>query len=188
MSQTIWSIRHADRLDFVQPEWFDTAEYRYDPPLSPQGWQQTIALSEQFQGKSIDRIFASPFLRTIQTANAIATSLHLPVSLEWGLCEWLCAEWTTQMPQLTPIDRSLDLYPTIDLQYRSQVLPTYPESIVDLDLRTKLMAAKLRATSDRTIAIVGHKISLLKIATALTGDDRWQDYNLACGESICIEI
>ncbi len=37
MSQIVWIARHANRLDFVNPDWFITAEQRYDPPLSDDG-------------------------------------------------------------------------------------------------------------------------------------------------------
>ncbi|MGK7892391.1 MAG: histidine phosphatase family protein, partial [Xenococcus sp. (in: cyanobacteria)] len=37
MKQTVWIARHGNRLDFVNPEWFNTATRRYDPPLSEDG-------------------------------------------------------------------------------------------------------------------------------------------------------
>ena len=72
MSQIVWIARHANRLDFVYPDWFLTAKRRYDPPLSDDGMIQAQQLAKRLKGKKITHIFASPFLRTIQTANAIA--------------------------------------------------------------------------------------------------------------------
>jgi len=39
----------------------------------------------QRQREGIAHIFASPFLRTVQTANQIAEALDLPIKLESGL-------------------------------------------------------------------------------------------------------
>jgi broad specificity phosphatase PhoE len=43
--------------------------------------------------EKIAHIFASPFLRTVQTANAVAEMLNLPIKLETGLSEWLNPVW-----------------------------------------------------------------------------------------------
>jgi broad specificity phosphatase PhoE len=61
MSQTIWIARHGNRLDFVRPEWFDTALRRYDPPLSKDGFVQAKQLAQRLKGENIRHIFASPF-------------------------------------------------------------------------------------------------------------------------------
>jgi broad specificity phosphatase PhoE len=47
MSQTIWIARHGNRLDFVRPEWFDTALRPYDPPLSKDGFVQAKQLAKR---------------------------------------------------------------------------------------------------------------------------------------------
>ena len=96
MSQIVLIARHANRLDFVYPDWFLTAERRYDPPLSDDGMIQAQQLAKRLKGERITHIFASPFLRTIQTANAIAEVLDLSIKLEIGLSEWLNPEWMTE--------------------------------------------------------------------------------------------
>ena len=58
----------------------------------------------------IDCIFASPFLRTIQTASHIADALNLPVYLEPGIGEILPN--VQAMPELLPEeDRALRFLP-----------------------------------------------------------------------------
>lgn len=61
MSQTVWIARHANRLDFVNPDWFLTAERRYDPPLSEDGIVQAQQLARRLKPENIAHIFASPF-------------------------------------------------------------------------------------------------------------------------------
>lgn len=182
--QTLWLVRHAHRLDFVQPEWFNTATYRYDPPLSVEGFDRANSLAQQLSQVQIERIYTSPFLRTIQTADPLARLLQLPIRLEWGLCEWLCQDWTDGFPETTPINESIRCYPNIDDAYQSLVIPCYPEDIQELDARIVTIAGKLvQGNSENSLAIA-HKGSVLGIAAALTGDDNWKNYDLACGDVI----
>ena len=179
--QTLWLVRHAHRLDFVQPEWFDTAIYPYDPPLSIQGFDRSVELATTFREVKIERIFTSPFLRTIQTADPLARLLQLPIQLEWGLCEWLCQDWTLGLPETTPVDELMRCYPNIVASYQSQVMPCYPETIAELDARITIIADKLTQCNDRDMLAIAHKGSVLGIVAALTGDLNWKTYDLACG-------
>jgi broad specificity phosphatase PhoE len=183
--QTLWLVRHAHRLDFVRPEWFDTAIYPYDPPLSELGNSQAIALTKQLSYIKIDRIFTSPFLRTIQTAAPLAQMLQLPIQLEWGLCEWLCADWTRSFPTTTPLVQLKEDYHSIDLNYDSLVIPPYPETLEELSLRMTMLSLELiQANLEHNILIIAHKGSTLGMVAALTGDATWLTYDLQCAESI----
>jgi broad specificity phosphatase PhoE len=182
--QTIWLARHAHRLDFIQPEWFETALHPYDPPLSPEGVEMSIALAQELSRAPIDLIFSSPFLRTIQTADPIARILELPIRLEWGLCEWLCRDWTTALPETLAIDKLKLDYPNIDLTYKSLVVPCYPETPDELDTRLHIITDKLVQNNSQNILAVAHKGSVLGITAILTGNAEWLNYNLLCGEAI----
>ncbi len=183
--QTIWLIRHAHRLDFVRPEWFDTAIYPYDPPLSPLGLSQAIDLAEQLSQLPIERIFTSPFLRTIQTADPLARRLQIPIQLEWGLSEWLCADWTRSFPITTPLAQLKEDYHSIDFAYDSLVIPSYPETLEELSSRMTMLSLELIQTNpEHNILIIAHKGSTLGMVAALTGDDTWLNYDLQCAELI----
>jgi broad specificity phosphatase PhoE len=182
--QTLWLVRHAHRLDFIQPEWFDTATYRYDSPLSAEGFDRANWLAQQLRQVQIDRIYTSPFLRTIQTADPLARLLQVPIRLEWGLCEWLCQDWTDGFPETTPVDELMRCYPNIDDAYQSLVIPCYPENTQELDARIAIIAGKLVQGNSENILAIAHKGSVLGIAAALTGDTNWKNYDLACGEVI----
>ncbi len=121
MTQIIWLARHANRLDFVNPDWFLTAEYRYDPPLSEDGMVQAKQLGQRLKDENIHHIFASPFLRTVQTANAVAEVLDLPIKLETGLSEWLNPEWMTEDPKRLSSREMAALFPRVDKGYTSQL-------------------------------------------------------------------
>jgi broad specificity phosphatase PhoE len=179
--QTLWLVRHGHRLDFIQPEWFDTAVYPYDPPLSSEGFDRAISLAQEFRQVSIDRIYTSPFLRTIQTADPLARLLQLPIRLEWGLCEWLCQYWTSGFPETNPAEDLMQCYPNIDVSYQSLVMPCYPETAEELDARILNIAYKLMQGNCQNILAIAHKGSVLGIAAALTGKDDWKTYDLPCG-------
>lgn len=179
--QTIWLIRHAHRLDFIEPEWIETAIYPYDPPLSSQGFDRARQLARELAAIPIDLVFTSPFLRTIQTAYPLATLLQLPIRLEWGLCEWLCQDWTLGPPKTTPIAELVRCYPNIDVNYQAVVMPCYPETLEELDLRTHTISQKLIDLNCDNLLTIAHKGSVLGIVAALTGEDAWRSYDLPCG-------
>jgi broad specificity phosphatase PhoE len=179
--QTLWLVRHAHRLDFIEPDWFNDAVYPYDPPLSEEGSDRANSLLMAFDRIPIERILTSPFLRTIQTAAPLARERNLPIRLEWGLCEWLCQDWTVELPETNPVDELLQNYPNIDATYKSLVLPCYPETIAELDARLASIAHKLVRHNRQHQLAIAHKGSVVGIAAALTGDSRWLAYDLPCG-------
>lgn len=181
--QTLWLIRHADRLDFIQPEWFETALCPYDSPLAAIGFDRAASLAHELSQAPVGQIFASPFLRTIQTAAPLARLLELSIQLEWGLCEWLCQDWTTAFPATMPIDELIMDYP-INQGYQSLVLPSYPETAVEMQKRTKIIAHKLVQSTAENILVIAHKGSILGIAAALTENNGWLTQELPCGERI----
>lgn len=169
IKQTVWIARHGNRQDFVTPEWFNTAEFPYDPPLSADGLIQATELGERLRAEKISQIFASPFLRTIQTANQVAEALDLSIKLEAGLGEWLNPEWMKSQPQLNPIKIIAQKYSRIDLSYNSRILPQYPESPSTVEERTALTAQKLIEEFEEDILLVGHGASVVGTAIGLVG-------------------
>lgn len=162
MTQIVWIARHANRLDFVNPDWFLTAERRYDPPLSDDGIVQAQQLAKRLKQEDIAHIFASPFLRTVQTANEIATVLNLPIKLESGLSEWLNPAWMTATPERLSIETLSELFPRIDISYTSRVIAQYPET-GEQALGRSGETARILADEffSENILLVGHGASVL---------------------------
>ncbi len=171
MSQIIWIARHANRLDFVNPDWFLTAERRYDPPLSEDGFIQAKQLANRLKKEKISYIFASPFLRTVQTANAVAQALDLPIKLETGLSEWLNPAWMTEEPERLSTLALAELFPRIDLGYTSRIAAKYPETHEQVRARSG-QTARCLATEfyPKNILLVGHGASVLGAAMGLVGE------------------
>lgn len=171
MPQIIWIARHANRLDFVNPDWFLTAERRYDPPLSDDGIVQAQQLANRLKETNITHIFASPFLRTVQTASAVASVLSLPIKLETGLSEWLNPDWMTEEPERLSTPALAQLYPQIDLSYTPQIAVNYPETREKMRQRSAQTARCLvQDYSPQDILLVGHGASVLGAAIGLVGD------------------
>ena len=180
MPQTVWIARHGNRLDFVNPEWFNTAERRYDPPLSEDGIIQAQELGQRLKSESIVHIFASPFLRTIQTANQVAEALNLSIKLEAGLSEWLNPEWMTQMPEIHPQEILASRYPRIDWSYTSCVIPQYPETEVIIRKRTEETVRQLVKEFSEDILLVGHGASVVGTTIGLVGGNPTINASLCC--------
>lgn len=180
MSQTVWIARHGNRLDFVNPEWFNTALRRYDPPLSDDGFIQAAELGQRLKSENIRHIFASPFLRTIQTANEVAKVLNLPIKLEAGLGEWHNAEWMSEPPEIHPQDFLKAEYPLIDWNYKSCVTLQYPESRAEVNRRTSATVKQLLDKFDEDILLVGHGASVFGLTKSFIPDTANFSVSLCC--------
>jgi broad specificity phosphatase PhoE len=178
--QTVWIARHGNRLDFVYPEWFNTAQRRYDPPLSEDGVLQATELGKRLRSQNITHIFSSPFLRAIQTANQVADILDLPIKLEAGLSEWLNPDWMTEAPETHPQHLLAQQFPRIDWRYTSRLVPQYPECETTVRQRTQAIAQQLVAEFSEDMLLVGHGMSVLGTATGLVGGNLTINAALCC--------
>ncbi len=171
MTQTIWIARHGNRIDFVNPEWFNTAERRYDPPLSDDGVVQAYQLGQRLKKENIAHIFASPFLRTVQTANQIAEALDLPIKLESGLSEFLNPAWMSATPERMSVEALTEIFPRIDTSYSSRVIAEYPETESQAFSRSGKTATLLADKfMPEDILLVGHGASVLGATMGLVGE------------------
>ncbi|CAF1244098.1 unnamed protein product [Adineta steineri] len=77
-TKNIYFARHGERTDWIDRTWIETAKRQYDSPLSSYGLQQAHELGIYITELKprITHIYASPFLRTIQTALQVAKELN----------------------------------------------------------------------------------------------------------------
>lgn len=178
--RSIWLVRHGNRLDFIQPGWFEQADRRYDPPLCPAGHRQARELSQCLLAKPIEHIFVSPFLRTLQTADYFAAAADLPMKLETGLGEWHNADWMTAAPVTQSRAMCLAEFGSIDQGYKPLVSPTYPESPEQMSLRAVHTMQMVLERYSGNILFVGHKAPLGSCFAALLGTKELLDFEV-CG-------
>jgi broad specificity phosphatase PhoE len=132
---------------------------------------QAQQLAKRLKGKKIAHIFASPFLRTIQTANAVAEVMDLQIKLEIGLSEWLNPAWMTEEPEKLPTSALVKLFPRIDTSYTSRIAAQYPETHEKVRERSAQTARCLSTEFfPHDILLVAHGASVLGAAMGLVGD------------------
>ena len=89
MTTTFYLVRHG------QPDWQWAEERRfYGPastyiPLTAEGVEQIEAAARDPRLREASLILASPYTRTMQSAQILSRRLDLPVTVEWDLHEWL---------------------------------------------------------------------------------------------------
>ncbi|GAB3807221.1 phosphoglycerate mutase family protein [Spirosoma humi] len=66
---TVYIVRHAEKLNET-----DTTD------LTPAGYERATALAKTLGNRGIDSIFSTPYYRTRQTAQALATRIGVPVT------------------------------------------------------------------------------------------------------------
>lgn len=168
MSQRIWIVRHGNREDFQNPGWSKTAQRPFDPALSADGETQAREVGLSLRGEQVHCVFASPFLRTIQTASHIADALNLPVCLEPGIGEILPNVKST--PALLPEAERKQRFPRIDEDYTQIKELPYPESSEEGHERAAAAAHALTDRyPDKNLLMVTHGAPVVGIVRGLTG-------------------
>ena len=81
-------IRHGD-TDYVD----EALAGRIDSPLNAEGIMQSLRVAEALKHLSIHAIYASPLIRTQQTAQPLANFLHLEVKINNDLNQVNFGDW-----------------------------------------------------------------------------------------------
>lgn len=166
--RTVWIARHGNRQDFVDLSWHETAALPFDPGLSPDGVEQARRLAQRLRHEPIAYIFASPFLRTVQTAHEVAAVLDLPVYLEPGLGEWLNPAWFPAEPERHDPAVLADRFPRVDLSHVPVGKAVYPEPEEATALtRAGETARRLVEAYPSNLLMMGHGVSVAGAATGL---------------------
>ena len=87
----IWAIRHCEPVKGGAGICLGHAG---DPPLSPAGLEQARALGSRFSDIALDGVYASPLLRSGQTAACIGDYQVIPDLIEQDYGEWDGLEWS----------------------------------------------------------------------------------------------
>lgn len=181
MTDIVWLLRHGERQDTENPNWHEEAERVHDPGLTDHGHRQAVAAGERLREERIEEVYASPFLRAVQTAAQVADALDGGFRLEPGLGEHLNPEWFDAYPETLDRETLADRYPRIDGDYSPLVEPTFPEGHDDAAARIGETAQRLLDfTSARRLLLVGHGATVGGVSAGLTGSTDRVDAPL-CG-------
>ncbi|KAL3080563.1 hypothetical protein niasHS_013757 [Heterodera schachtii] len=129
--QTLWLVRHAERLDNIS-DWGNNLNEldQQDTPLSKRGIEQAKELGKRFKTEKIDKVFASPFKRTVHTASLLLDGNpnhhNTYINVEPGFGEFykICSVKLGFM-ETTKLKEH---FPLIDLNY----LPVYNKILLHL--------------------------------------------------------
>jgi len=176
----VFILRHGIRLDIDDKAyWRHYLKRNDDVPLSNRGIIQAEETGEFLKKENVRHIFSSPFFRTLQTAQAVAAKLNLPINVEYGFMEMLNPDWFPAYPELLTQEEALSIFPSINRDYESIVQPEYPETDYEVVVlnRVKKALDQIIMNYDGTILIVGHGASTESAAKALMLPNDWQGFD-----------
>ena len=177
----IYIIRHEDR----------TMDASFFAPLTKEGLDKSIDLIKILKKEKIDKIFSSPFIRTLQTIYPYAKSIDQYINLEYSLSE-------IQHPHIIPeksYQITLPEYLCESFNYNSKYVSMlnpkdhkYPEDEKSVENRVKKFLKKLvtdNLNSDNVIILVTHQIVCNIILKMITKNNKMINidttYNYAKG-------
>jgi len=166
--QVFYFARHGIREDWVNPKWKETATSLEDSPLAEEGLKQAKELAEALKNADITHIFASPYVRTIQTATFVAEIFDLNIKLENGIIEYL------ERINLNPLDTLTlaKMFPRVDPNYVSKFPVPKGENKKLLHERGRETMEYLSKEWSGNILIVTHAAPLIALTRGLLVDEK----------------
>ncbi len=182
MADVVWAVRHGQRQDSVDPNWETNADRPHDPPLTELGrwaaWRVGRRLAKT--PETFDTVYASPFLRAVETADEICREIDRDVVLEPGLGEHRNPEWFDADPETVPRTELATWFETVTPSHEPCVTPEFPEDHADAIARIGETTRQLTAEADGTVLLVGHGITIAGVVDGLVGSTDAADAPL-CG-------
>lgn len=169
VAQTVWIARHGARADVKNGKWLRSDDRTMDPPLSSLGVEQAEELARCLASEGICHIFASPYLRTIQTAQPVSERLGISIKVEHGIgeCLWDAPTVPTELLSLAEL---MQRFTGIDGGYVSKRQPPRgPEPEPRAKVRAGETIREIADAYDGNILVIGHGITVLGGVRALIG-------------------
>ncbi|HNM76886.1 MAG TPA: histidine phosphatase family protein [Tepidiformaceae bacterium] len=152
---------------------------RQDLALTPAGQLQAAAVAARLAGNNVSRVLSSPLRRAADVAAAVASAHSIPVELMPALIELDIGE--TEGLELAEMRRR---FPDFLSRWASpdgwrERMPG-GESIEDMALRLRPLAAVLREDSTGDVVVVSHNFVLRTLLCTLLGLDigAWRTFQV----------
>ena len=151
----LYFVRHGESTANLLREFSNSGS---EHPLTAKGAEQARALASSLSDVPIERVYSSPVIRAVQTAQTLADSLHAPLELTEALREWNVGiyEGTTD-----PVGWKLHAQVQDDWFVRGDYESRMPggESYNEIRKRFVPLIESLvqeKSDPDRNVALVGH--------------------------------
>jgi len=144
-------IRHAESTWNAAGRW----QGHGDPPLSPQGREQALALAGQLAGEHIEVLIASDLSRSVQTAEILGARWGIVPRHDARLREIDIGAWTGLTREQIE-ERDAELLARFEAE-RLEARPGGGETRLEIRARVRAAAAELAAAHrGRRVALVTH--------------------------------
>ncbi len=141
-----------------------------DPPLNATGLAMADALAARYGAAGLAAIWASPKLRTRQTAAPTAAAAALEVQLDEGLREIAYGEWEGRPEEEVAKVEPERFHAWAD--HPGKVAPPGGENAVEIAERALAAVDRIRARhADGKVLVVSHKATIRVLLCALLGID-----------------
>lgn len=171
--RSIILIRHGAREDWDNPNFAKTAPEPNDPDISAAGVEQAKKVARRVAKEKVDHIIASPFTRTVHTAQHIASATGLPIHIEWGVGEQIEPSWFTgdTYPAFPPLRERARRFPSIKLDYETMLVPKglEPQDHPPIRIRAAKISKLLVERFSGNLVIVAHYATVNVLTEAFTG-------------------
>ena len=171
MTETVYIVRHGQRRDAVDESWPAVADRVHDPPLTELGRWAAWRVGRRFTSMTddVDAVYASPFLRAVETAAEITDELGTEFRLEPRLGEHRNQDWFDDEPEIRSPTALAARFDGIVLDHDPLVEPTFPETHAAAMDRIGETARRLVAGETGTVLLVGHGATVGGVVHGLTG-------------------
>ena len=149
----IYVLRHEDR----------TMDLTFFSPLTKNGLEKSVKISEVLKKINIDNIYSSPYIRTLQTVYPYSKDNRLPIKLDYSLTELYQSDNIPKKSYSVTLPEYIAESFNYDDSYTSSIKPTeiqFPESITNFKKRVKNFLNEIiinNHKTDKTIILVTHQ-------------------------------
>ena len=149
----IYVLRHEDR----------TMDLTFFSPLTRNGIEKSVKISEVLKKLNIDNIYSSPYIRTLQTVYPYSKDRKLPIKLDYSLTELYQSDNIPKKSYSVTLPEYIAESFNYDDSYTSSIKPTeieFPESISNFKKRVKSFLNEIiinNHKSNKSIILVTHQ-------------------------------
>ena len=149
----IFILRHEDR----------TMDLTFFSPLTKNGLDKSLKISDELNKLEINSIYSSPYVRTLKTIYPYSKSKSMPVKLDYSLTELYQSDNIPKKSYSVTLPDYIAKSFNYDENYTSSIKPTeveFPEKISDFKKRVKLFLNEIiinNYKSEKNIILVTHQ-------------------------------